>query len=53
MNVSEELARLAQLRNDGVLTEEEFQVQKATVLGGGTAPTAAPVKPKKVSSQDA
>src|SRR5262245_48068119 len=30
-----ELERLAKLRNDGVLTEEEFQAQKAKVLGQG------------------
>jgi len=30
-----ELERLAKLRDDGVLTEEEFQVQKAKVLGQG------------------
>ena len=30
-----ELERLAKLRDDGVLTEEEFQAQKAKVLGQG------------------
>jgi len=30
-----ELERLAKLRDDGVLTEEEFQAQKARVLGEG------------------
>jgi len=30
-----ELERLAKLRDDGVLTEEEFQVQKAKILGQG------------------
>jgi membrane protein YdbS with pleckstrin-like domain len=30
-----ELERLAKLRADGVLTEEEFQAQKAKILGGG------------------
>jgi uncharacterized membrane protein YdbT with pleckstrin-like domain len=30
-----ELERLAKLRNDGVLTEEEFQAQKAKILGQG------------------
>ena len=29
-----ELERLAKLRDDGVLTEDEFQVQKAKILGG-------------------
>lgn len=33
-NVSEELARLAQLRDQGVLTSEEFEQQKAAVLRG-------------------
>jgi uncharacterized membrane protein YdbT with pleckstrin-like domain len=32
-NTTTELERLAKLRNDGVLTEEEFQAQKARVLG--------------------
>jgi uncharacterized membrane protein YdbT with pleckstrin-like domain len=32
-----ELERLAKLRNDGVLTEEEFQAQKAKVLGQGSS----------------
>ena len=31
-----ELERLAELRAKGVLTEEEFQAQKARILGGGT-----------------
>jgi len=30
-----ELERLAKLRDDGVLTEDEFQVQKAKILGQG------------------
>jgi membrane protein YdbS with pleckstrin-like domain len=30
-----ELERLAKLRDDGVLTEEEFQAQKAKILGQG------------------
>jgi hypothetical protein len=30
-----ELERLAKLRDDGVLSEEEFQAQKAKVLGQG------------------
>ena len=30
-----ELERLARLRADGVLTEEEFQAQKAKILGQG------------------
>ncbi|MBI4259576.1 MAG: PH domain-containing protein [Actinobacteria bacterium] len=34
-SVTEELARLADLRDRGVLTEEEFRAQKARLLGGG------------------
>jgi hypothetical protein len=30
-----ELERLAKLRADGVLTEDEFQAQKAKILGQG------------------
>jgi hypothetical protein len=30
-----ELERLARLRADGVLSEEEFQMQKAKILGQG------------------
>jgi hypothetical protein len=41
-NVSEELARLAALRDQGVLTDEEFQAQKRQVLAGGSATTPAP-----------
>ncbi len=33
-NVSEELARLAKLRDEGVLTPDEFEAQKAAVLRG-------------------
>jgi membrane protein YdbS with pleckstrin-like domain len=32
-STTSELERLAKLRDDGVLTEEEFQVQKAKILG--------------------
>ena len=35
-NVTTELERLAELRAKGVLTEEEFQAQKARILGGGS-----------------
>ncbi|MGZ8612610.1 MAG: SHOCT domain-containing protein, partial [Actinomycetota bacterium] len=35
-NVTTELERLAELRAKGILTEEEFQAQKARILGGGT-----------------
>lgn len=34
MNVADELAKLAQLRDQGVLTETEFEQQKAAVLAG-------------------
>jgi hypothetical protein len=33
-SVTTELERLAELRAKGVLTEEEFQAQKAKILGG-------------------
>lgn len=48
-NVSEELARLAQLRDQGVLSEEEFQDQKRAVLSSGSAPAGSPIPtaPKK------
>jgi len=36
-SVADELAKLAQLRNDGVLTEEEFDEQKAGLLKKGDA----------------
>jgi hypothetical protein len=32
--VADELAKLAQLRESGVLSEEEFQAQKTRLLGG-------------------
>ena len=35
-SVSEELFRLVELRNQGVLTDEEFQAEKAKVLGRTT-----------------
>jgi membrane protein YdbS with pleckstrin-like domain len=35
-NVTTELERLAELRAKGVLTEEEFQAQKARILGGAS-----------------
>lgn len=48
-SVSEELARLAQLRDQGVLSEEEFQAQKAAVLSTGAVvpPIPQPVEIKK------
>lgn len=48
--VSEELARLVALRDQGVLTPEEFDAQKAAVLRGAhpvTTEAAAPGVPKK------
>lgn len=39
-SVSEELFRLVELRNQGVLTDEEFQIEKAKVLKQTTASTA-------------
>jgi hypothetical protein len=51
MNVADELAKLAQLRDQGVLSPEEFEQQKAAVLAGGhpagptTAAKAAGKKP--------
>ena len=51
MAVSEELARLAALRDQGVLTEQEFEAQKAAVLRGestsGATPAQAAVPEKK------
>ena len=49
-DVSEELARLAKLRDEGVLTPDEFEAQKAKVLnqshGAPPAAQAAPAKSK-------
>jgi hypothetical protein len=39
---ADELAKLADLRSSGTITEEEFQSMKARVVGGGTDATAAP-----------
>ena len=33
VSVAEEIRRLAQLRDDGILTEEEFQAKKQQLLG--------------------
>ena len=53
-SVSEELFRLVELRNQGVLTDEEFQAEKAKVLGRTTqvpeqsaAPTADTATPRR------
>lgn len=37
MSVSEELARLAELRDQGVLSEDEFRAQKKAVLAGNAS----------------
>lgn len=44
-NVGEDLARLAQLRESGVLTQEEFEQQKAAVLAGAHPATPEAVNP--------
>lgn len=51
-NVSEELSRLAALRNEGVLTQEEFELQKAALLRGSepAAPNT-PAPPKKKAAK--
>ena len=36
--LTSELSRLADLRDRGVLTQQEFEEQKARILGGGAAP---------------
>ena len=41
-NVADELAKLAQLRDQGVLTAEEFERRKAMLLAGPTMPAAPP-----------
>lgn len=48
--ISEELARLARLRDQGILTPEEFEAQKAQLLrpGGANLPPGTPA-PKKRS----
>lgn len=46
-SVSEELARLARLREQGVLTDAEFEQQKAAVLRGEHAAAPEPVAPAR------
>ncbi len=41
-NVGEELQRLMQLRADGVLSDAEFETQKAKLLASNAAPATAP-----------
>lgn len=52
-NIGEDLTRLAKLRDDGVLTEAEFQEQKARLLAGeapgaGSEPAMPPAKKGKL-----
>ena len=39
---ADELAKLADLRNSGTISEEEFQSMKARIVGGGSDATTAP-----------
>jgi hypothetical protein len=41
MSASDEIAKLAQLRDGGILTEAEFQAQKIALLAGQQSPTPA------------
>src|SRR3954452_12783657 len=41
----EQLKQLAQLKDQGILTEAEFAAQKAKILGSGPAPAANPSLP--------
>lgn len=50
-NVSEELARLAQLRDQGVLTQAEFESQKAALLNAGPTPPPATEPARKPTSK--
>lgn len=51
-NVSEELTRLAQLRDQGVLTDAEFEAQKAALLNTGSTPPP-PAEPARKSPSKA
>jgi hypothetical protein len=44
-SVAGEISRLADMRNQGLLTPEEFETAKAQVLGKGTHTTLAPKEP--------
>lgn len=46
-NISEELTRLAQLRDQGVLTDAEFDAQKAALLRGDNAAPAPAAAPRR------
>jgi hypothetical protein len=53
--IADELAKLAELKKSGTLTEEEFQSQKSRLLGAGEEPAAPPqaapsASPKVVES---
>lgn len=50
-NVSEELARLAQLRDQGVLTQTEFEAQKAALLNATPTPPDAAEPARKPASK--
>jgi hypothetical protein len=51
MSVGDEIAKLKALRDQGVLTDPEYEEQKARVLAGAPAPAAdIPVQSKKSSS---
>lgn len=47
--IGEDIARLAQLRDQGVLTEVEFNQQKARLLNSSLPPEAAPIAERKKS----
>ena len=49
MGISEDLGRLAELKDKGVLTEEEFNIQKVKLLGG--APVVEEVLPPPTKSR--
>ncbi|MCP4027817.1 MAG: hypothetical protein GY736_16120 [Sphingomonas sp.] len=48
--IGDDLARLAALRDQGVLTEDEFQTQKARLLGDKPAAAEPPMPPQKKSN---
>lgn len=48
MNISDELSKLAQLKEQGVLSPEEFEQAKKRILsGGGSSPQERNVSPPK------
>jgi len=52
MSVADELMKLADLKGQGILTEEEFQQQKAIVLNQSKAPAPSPQQPTQAESED-